>query len=92
MNLVMQHTTYSARTKPFNDMTIPLFWSDLVSTVECWERIFYLEIKARSIKQLAINSPMTSGHVMGTPQWYPVADLRKKAQVANVEGPIFSGK
>ncbi|XP_076687354.1 scavenger receptor class B member 1 [Andrena cerasifolii] len=29
VNLVMQHTTYNARTKPFNDMTVPLFWSDL---------------------------------------------------------------
>ncbi|XP_016771066.1 scavenger receptor class B member 1 isoform X2 [Apis mellifera] len=30
INLVMQHTIYNSKIRPFNDMTIPLFWSDLV--------------------------------------------------------------
>nr|UEN71287.1 sensory neuron membrane protein 2 [Gregopimpla kuwanae] len=28
-NLVMAHTTYNPKVKPFNDLTIPLFWTDL---------------------------------------------------------------
>ncbi|XP_016914043.1 scavenger receptor class B member 1-like [Apis cerana] len=30
INLVMQRTIYNSKIRPFNDMTIPLFWSDLV--------------------------------------------------------------
>ncbi|XP_076233540.1 scavenger receptor class B member 1 [Calliopsis andreniformis] len=29
INLVMQHTVYNNRIKAFNDLTVPLFWSDL---------------------------------------------------------------
>ncbi|XP_076753983.1 platelet glycoprotein 4 [Xylocopa sonorina] len=29
VNLVTEHTIYTSRTKVFNDMTIPLFWTDL---------------------------------------------------------------
>ncbi|CAL7951820.1 unnamed protein product [Xylocopa violacea] len=29
VNLITEHTIYTSRTRPFNDMTIPLFWTDL---------------------------------------------------------------
>ncbi|XP_026673860.1 scavenger receptor class B member 1-like isoform X2 [Ceratina calcarata] len=44
INLVMEHTTYNSRIKPFNGITVPLFWSDFVIPELSSELDFLLKV------------------------------------------------
>ncbi|XP_031366302.1 sensory neuron membrane protein 2 isoform X2 [Apis dorsata] len=44
INLVMQRTIYNSKIKAFNDMTIPLFWTDLVMDSLPNDLIFILKL------------------------------------------------
>ncbi|KAI4487171.1 hypothetical protein M0804_005320 [Polistes exclamans] len=43
-NLVMHYTRYNPKTKPFNNITIPLFWSDLTTASLSSDLLFLLRL------------------------------------------------
>lgn len=44
INLVMYPTTYNSKIEPFNDMTVPLFWTDLVIPSVSNELMFIMRL------------------------------------------------